>query len=86
MACFEFLISFREALINLVNKGYKSIIKIQKDKISTTIKPVLTNPKINIAIVCDINYGVPLYATDGSIYTIDGKAVYVRTAKLIDYE
>jgi hypothetical protein len=41
---------------------------------------------IEISIVCDINYGTPLYAPDGSIYTMDGRAVYVRSAKLKEYE
>lgn len=48
-------------------------------------KEIIKIDTINVSVVCDINYGIPLYAQDGSIYTIDGKAVYVRSAKLIDF-
>lgn len=86
MACFEFIISFKEALINIISNSYKGVINVHKDAVTINTDLKLLNPNIEIAIVCDINYGVPLYAQDGSIYTIDGKPVYVRTAKLINYE
>lgn len=124
MACFEFLISFKNTVINTLaslsikrvsvskyvaygddiateptlNIGYTNpliivtrvdslevnAIKVGTFSVKTDI--IRTTPDINIAIVCDINYGVPLYAQDGSIYTIDGKPVYVRTAKVMNYE
>lgn len=123
MACFEFLISFKNAIINTlttkevnvskditdinINRVYTeptinvgcvcpliTIIRVEPLEVCTTkigtfsIKTDVTRviPDIQIAIVCDINYGIPLYAPDGRIYTIDGKAVYVRSAKLEDHE
>lgn len=121
MACFEFLISFKNAIINTlttfsikevtvskdINRVYTeltinvgcvypliTITRVEPLEVCTTkigtfsIKTDVTRlvPDIQIAIVCDINYGVPLYAPDGKIYTVDGKAVYVRSTKLEDYE
>jgi hypothetical protein len=86
MACFEFIVSFKEAIISIINNYYNYHINVKKDIINVNIEDTLIRPNINIAVVCDLNYGVPLYASDGSIYTIDGKAVYVRTAKLLEYE
>lgn len=126
MACFEFLISFKNTIINTLTSftikkvnTFKNTIKINIKKdvhiptidvgcvlpsiTITRIEPlemcttkvgtfsmrmdsVTIVDEIKISVVCDINYGVPLYAPDGRIYTIDGKAVYVRSAKLEDYE
>lgn len=126
MACFEFLITFKNAIINTLTTFSIKEVTVSKDTTDININRVYTEPTINvgcvyplititrveplevcttkvgtfsiktdvtrlvpdiqIAIVCDINYGIPLYAPDGRIYTIDGKAVYVRSAKLEDYE
>ena len=106
MTCFEVILSFKNALINIAN-SYKSIINVFAKTAEINVTSSFTEPAmgvyynpaiisiskekidikvINISVVCDINYGIPLYAPDGSICTIDGKAVYVRSAKTYDYE
>lgn len=115
MACFDFIISFKEALIDIISASFIKDITIQKEGVFIDTYPELTEPNINItsfvptidintnlisvdttitqlnpdiqvAMVCDINYGVPLYTPDGAVVTIDGKVVYVRRAKIEDYE
>lgn len=106
MACFEVILSFKNAIINIAN-SYKSMINVFTKTAEINVTSSFTEPTvgayydpvvistskeeidikvINISVVCDINYGIPLYAPDGSICTIDGKAVYVRSAKTYDYE
>lgn len=44
------------------------------------------NLSLGISMICDINGGIPLYAEDGSLLTFEGYPIYVRKAKIKNYE
>lgn len=88
--------SYEDVFINFyknkVNINTSSILlspTISIETHNTNIEVFKEEVKINtfnIQVVCDINYGIPLYSPDGHIYTINGVPVYVRTAKVESYE
>lgn len=86
MACFEVDILYTP-VVNALHLQL-STTNITTDYSGNIVSDVETSvhlTEFNISVVCDIDYGVPLYATDGSVYTIDGVPVYVRRAKVSDY-
>lgn len=95
-ALIDIMHSCKDVFINIyknkVNIGTSTIVvlhSINVESHNANIEVFKEEDKIktfNIQIVCDVNYGIPLYSPDGHIYTINGVPVYVRTAKVEDYE
>lgn len=87
MACFEVDISY-EPVANIITSFKEVINSVIIGSNTNIVSSVETEPQLTtftISVVCDIDYGIPLYTTDGSVYTIDGVPVYVRRARVSDY-
>lgn len=86
MGCFNVEISQHSNLSNTTveKQGYTSKLNIYVDRTipKYSIEYTPTKVSTNIGIVCDINYGEPLYASDGNLFTIDGKVIYVRRLRV----
>jgi hypothetical protein len=86
MACFEVDILYTPVVNELhLQLSTANITTDYSGNIVSDVETSVHLTEFNISVVCDIDYGVPLYATDGSVYTIDGVPVYVRRAKVSDY-
>lgn len=70
--------------ISISKKNYTGKLNIENLSITPKyyIEYTPTIISANVGIVCDINYGEPLYTSDGRLFTIDGKAIYVRKLRV----
>lgn len=86
MGCFNVEVSRcnNEKIISIERIVHTPKLSLTNIKINPNYSVEYTpiNISANIGIVCDINYGEPLYAADGSLFTLDGKVVYVRRLRV----